>query len=96
MVLNATQIEEVLRLLNQVSLEQKRILEDTKQVVLNDLSGCWECYAQQAFADAFISLEQSTLSQISALITLFETAFKQASGGLHQVNIDLAKMNSWV
>ena len=94
MVLNSAQINETITQLKQVLSEQQRILTDTEKVVLGDLAGAWECQAQQAYADAFVGLRDSVLSQVNALIELFGTAFEQSQNGLYQVDVDIASMNA--
>lgn len=94
MVLNSMQISETITQLKQVLAEQQRILADTEKVVLGDLSGAWECQAQKAYADAFVGIRDSVLSQVNALIELFGTAFEQSQNGLYQVDVDIASMNS--
>jgi uncharacterized protein YukE len=94
MILNAAQINETIASLRTILAEQERILADTERVVLNDLAGAWECQAQKAYADAFVSIKNSLLTQINDLIELFGTAFVQSQDGLHQVDVDLTTMNS--
>lgn len=94
MILNATQINETIANLKTILAEQERILADTERVVLNDLAGAWECQAQRAYADAFVSIKNSLLTQINGLIELFGTAFVQSQDGLYQVDVDLTTMNS--
>lgn len=94
MVLNAGQINETINQLKNVLAEQQRILSDTEQVVLNELAGAWECQAQKAYADAFVSIKNSLLTQINGLIELFGTAFEQSQNGLYQVDVDISTMNA--
>lgn len=94
MVLNAGQINDTITKLKNILVEQERILADTEKVVLVDLAGAWECQAQKAYADAFISIKNSLLSQINGLIELFGTAFVQSQNGLYQVDIDISTMNA--
>lgn len=94
MILNAGQINDTIASLKNVLAEQQRILADTEKVVLNDLAGAWECQAQRAYADAFVSIKNSLLTQINGLIELFGTAFVQSQNGLYQVDVDISSMNS--
>lgn len=94
MILNAGQINDTIAGLKNVLAEQQRILADTEKVVLNDLAGAWECQAQKAYADAFVSIKNSLLTQINGLIELFGTAFVQSQNGLYQVDVDISSMNS--
>lgn len=94
MILNAGQINDTIAKLKNVLVEQQRILADTEKIVLTDLSGAWECQAQKAYADAFISVKNSLLTQINDLIELFGTAFVQSQNGLYQVDIDISSMNA--
>lgn len=94
LVLNAGQIETVITSLKNILTEQQRILADTEKVIINDLAGAWECQAQKAYADAFISVKNSLLTQINQLIELFGTAFIQSQNGLFQVDVDLTNMNA--
>lgn len=93
MILNAGQINDTIARLKNVLTEQERILADTEKVVLNDLAGAWECQAQRAYADAFVSIKNSLLIQINGLIELFGTAFVQSQNGLYQVDVDISTMN---
>ena len=94
MLLNAAQINETIANLKTVLAEQERILADTEKIILNDLAGAWECQAQRAYADAFVSIKNSLLTQINGLIELFGTAFVQSQNGLYQVDVDISAMNS--
>ena len=94
MILNAGQINDTIASLKNVLEEQQRILADTEKVVLNDLAGAWECQAQKAYADAFVSIKNSLLTQINGLIELFGTAFVQSQNGLYQVDVDISAMNA--
>ncbi len=94
MILNAGQINDTIANLKNVLAEQQRILADTEKVVLTDLGGAWECQAQRAYADAFVSVKNSLLTQINGLIELFGTAFVQSQNGLYQVDVDISSMNS--
>lgn len=94
MILNAGQINDTIAKLNNVLAEQQRILADTEKVVLTDLAGAWECQAQKAYADAFVSIKNSLLTQINGLIELFGTAFVQSQNGLYQVDVDISTMNA--
>ena len=94
MLLNAAQINETIANLKTVLSEQERILADTEKIILNDLAGAWECQAQRAYADAFVSIKNSLLTQINGLIELFGTAFVQSQNGLYQVDVDISAMNS--
>lgn len=94
MILNAGQINDTIASLKNVLVEQQRILADTEKVVLNDLAGAWECQAQKAYADAFVSIKNSLLTQINGLIELFGTAFVQSQNGLYQVDVDISAMNA--
>lgn len=94
MVLNAGQINDTIAKLKNILAEQERILADTEKVILTDLGGAWECQAQKAYADAFVSIKNGLLSQINGLIELFGTAFVQSQNGLYQVDIDISTMNT--
>ena len=94
MVLNAGQIDETITKLNNILAEQKRILAETEKVVITDLSGAWECQAQKAYGDVFISIKNSLLTVINGLIELFGAAFVKSQNGLVQVDVDIASMNT--
>lgn len=94
MVLNAGQISETITQLQQILAEQQRILTETERIVLHDLAAAWECQAQRAYADAFVSIKNSLLTQINQLIELFGTAFAQSQEGLYQVDVDISHMNA--
>lgn len=94
MILNAGQVNDTIAKLRNILAEQERILADTEKVVLNDLAGAWECQAQRAYADAFVSIKNSLLTQINGLIELFGTAFVQSQNGLYQVDVDISTMNA--
>lgn len=94
MILNAGQIKETITNLRTILAEQERILADAEKIILNDLAGAWECKAQKAYADAFVSIKNSLLVQINGLIELFGIAFAQSQEGLYQVDIDIASMNA--
>lgn len=96
MVLTAAQINDVIVKLNQVLVEQKRILEATRGIVCTELAAAWECKSQEAYAGVYTSLENNVLTQINALIELFGTAFKQSQDGLFKVDMDIAAMTSSV
>ncbi|MFZ2787590.1 MAG: hypothetical protein WAZ69_09620 [Trichococcus flocculiformis] len=93
MILNAGQINDTIAKLKNVLAEQQRILAETEKIVLTDLAGAWECQAQKAYADAFVSIKNSLLTQINGLIELFGTAFVQSQNGLYQVDVDISTMN---
>ena len=93
LTLSVAEIENTYKLLKEVSDEQQRILNETKKVVQSDLVGVWECEAQRAYSDAFLSLEHSTLSQINYLVTTFEKAFQDSQILFADMDKNLAKMN---
>ena len=94
MVLDAQQINSVISSLNQVLNEQTRILNDAEQIIVGDLSGAWECQAQKAYAEAFLEIKSSVLSQINQLIELFVSAFAQSQDSLYKVDVDISNMNA--
>ncbi len=94
MILNAAQINETIKQLKTALAEQERILAEAEKIVITDLSIAWECQAQQAYADSFITLKNRVLTQINALIALFGTALEQSQNDLYQVDINLAQMTS--
>ncbi len=94
MILNAAQINETINKLNANLKEQERILTDAERVVMTELSACWECEAQRAYAESFISIKNRVLVQINSLIELFGKALVQSQNGLYEVDINISKMNS--
>lgn len=94
MILNAGQINDTIVKLKNVLSEQQRILEEAEKVILTDLAGSWECQAQKAYADAYVSIKNSLLTQINGLIELFGIAFVQSQNGLYQVDVDISTMNA--
>lgn len=94
MILNAAQINDTISALKSVLAEQERILADTEKIILNDLAGAWECQAQRAYADTFVNIKNSLLTQINGMIELFGTAFVQSQNGLYQVDVDISAMNA--
>lgn len=94
MILNHDQIETTLAELRTAYDEQVSILDEASDVICARLSAAWECEAQRAYADAFVSIRERVLTQINSLIELFGRALEQSNNGLFQVNINLATMNS--
>lgn len=94
MVLNHEQISTTLSQLHNVLDEQREILADAETVICTNLAAVWECEAQKAYNDAFLSVKDRVLSQINSLIELFSTALAQSHEGLNLVDIDLSNMNS--
>lgn len=94
MVLNAQQISDTISDLKTVLAQQEEILSDMDVVMIQTLPTGWQCMAQEAYQQSYLSLKESVLGQINSLIALFSRAFEESQHGLYQVNVDVANMNA--